>query len=306
MTTEAFLLENAGAVNHARGFRRLLRAQYHGLAGVPALGTDLVVSQRGAGANMSVDVTAGTAIIASSSATHGFYGLYSDAVTNVAITASNPSNPRIDIIIAQALDTEQGDGFNLYQVGVITGTPAGSPTVPSPPARSLVLAQVAVAANATSIVNANITDKRLPAGLAQTAALLQITSTQTFANNTANIENFDTKVYDYGGNATTGASATYTVPSTGVYQADSVVNFGFNNPEQRALLTIYRNGAELARLADNSWISFGTNHQLSVSGSLKFALTAADAITWRFDPIGVGNTNAVQVFSAFGSIMRVG
>ena len=42
----------------------------------------------------------------------------------------------------------------------MTGTPAGSPSPPSAPANSFTLAQVAVAANATSITSGNITDQR--------------------------------------------------------------------------------------------------------------------------------------------------
>jgi hypothetical protein len=44
---------------------------------------------------------------------------------------------------------------------VVAGTPAGSPVVPSVPANSIALAEVAVAAGALSITTGNITDRRV-------------------------------------------------------------------------------------------------------------------------------------------------
>jgi predicted secreted protein len=49
---------------------------------------------------------------------------------------------------------------NTWSLAVVTGTPAASPSEPAAPANSIVLAMVSVAALATSITNANITDRR--------------------------------------------------------------------------------------------------------------------------------------------------
>jgi hypothetical protein len=49
----------------------------------------------------------------------------------------------------------------VYQV--IAGTPAATPVAPTTPTNSIALAQIAVAANATVISSANITDVRVPA-----------------------------------------------------------------------------------------------------------------------------------------------
>lgn len=172
----AQFLENAGSVNHARDFRRIhsrmlmgwdVRAA-GGLAtsglsnGGVARSGDMAVSQRGAGANMSVDIAAGFAMVGGTeSATQGEYGAFNDAVTNVVISASDPSNPRIDVIGVRIRDTEYSGANNDAVLIVVTGTPAGSPVVPTLPADFLSLAHVAVAAAAATIVTGNITDKRV-------------------------------------------------------------------------------------------------------------------------------------------------
>lgn len=167
--------ENAGANYHGRDLRRIHDKMMMGwdvrtLGGLSTSGLanggvarsgEYAVSQRGAGANMSVDVTAGGAMVGGTeSATQGEYFVFNDATVNVVISASDPTNPRIDVIGIQIRDTEYSGASNDARLVVITGTPAASPAVPTVPADFLSLAHVAVAAAAASIVNANITDKR--------------------------------------------------------------------------------------------------------------------------------------------------
>jgi hypothetical protein len=91
----------------------------------------------------------------------GLYYGYNDAAVTLPISASNPTNPRIDVPIAQAEDAAYGDAATVFQLAVVTGTPAGSPTVPTIPVSGIALSHVAVAANATSITSGNITDERV-------------------------------------------------------------------------------------------------------------------------------------------------
>ena len=65
----------------------------------------------------------------------------------IEITTADPSEPRIDIVYIQ-------NGI----VYTFDGNPAAEPTAPT--VDGLVLAEIAVAANATTIEAANITDKR--------------------------------------------------------------------------------------------------------------------------------------------------
>lgn len=131
------------------------------LAGV-TFKNDLLVTQRGAGANMSVDVAAGQAAIRGTSiALQGTYMVRNTSPVNVAVTTANATNPRIDLIVARVRD-KQADGGTAYSWApeVVTGVAAATPAAPAVPVSSIVLAQIAVAANAVSIVTANITDKR--------------------------------------------------------------------------------------------------------------------------------------------------
>lgn len=70
--------------------------------------------------------------------------------TSLAIAAADASNARKDIVVVTAAGV----------LKVYTGTPAGSPADPALSAGDVPLARIAVAANAASIVNGNITDLR--------------------------------------------------------------------------------------------------------------------------------------------------
>lgn len=130
--------------------------------GVTSAGA-LKVAQNGT-PNMSVLVAAGGGLIrGTQSAVQGVYALTNDASTNLSISAANASNPRRDLVILQARDNAfDAGGINDGRLVVVAGTPAASPTDPSLASypNALVLARVAVAANATSITDANIADLR--------------------------------------------------------------------------------------------------------------------------------------------------
>lgn len=140
-------------------FRRMVKALriQQGVA-TPA---DLVVAQHSTPA-MSVDIATGIALIdGTQDPVHqGSYVCLNDATTTLTIAASDPTNPRIDLVVAKVQDSQYSGATDAWSLAVVTGTPAPSPSVPAAPANSLPLAQVAVAALAASIVNANITDLR--------------------------------------------------------------------------------------------------------------------------------------------------
>lgn len=139
--------------------------------------TGWAVSQRGAGANMSVDVAEGAGSIMRSTDDYPYYG-FSDATKNVVVTAADGTNPRRDIVVAyvdkSVVQSATSDNPNALVFAIVAGTPAGSPSDPSDGDIQtavgasnpfIKLARIAVAAGASSIVNANITDLRTPAAL---------------------------------------------------------------------------------------------------------------------------------------------
>jgi len=78
----------------------------------------------------------------------GPYTYAVDSTVAGAITASNASNPRVDIVYAQMTDAAE-DGAApgapaVAVIGYLAGTAAATPTAPAAPARSFVLAQINV------------------------------------------------------------------------------------------------------------------------------------------------------------------
>lgn len=94
----------------------------------------------------------------------GPYIMTLDAIKdiNVLSTPAHATNPRDDLIVAQQSDTFYGDGVSTWTVRQVVGTPAGSPSDPAVSGSGdyVALARVRVAANATTITGANITDLR--------------------------------------------------------------------------------------------------------------------------------------------------
>lgn len=126
----------------------------------PTFGAAFATVQNGA-PNMSVNVGSGTATIPGTEGSkQSCYFVVNDATVNVTIAASNPSNPRIDVIALKVQDSFYSGATDAWSIVAVTGTPAGSPVAPATPANGVKIAQVAVGAGVTSITNANIGDFR--------------------------------------------------------------------------------------------------------------------------------------------------
>ena len=163
-------LQNAGATHTAVQMRNYIGALSHGNDGAssmrgrggvnPSLGNALSVTQAGS-PNMTVLVKSGVAWVpGSENSVQGLYGVLNDADVTVTITAAHATLARIDIIVFKIEDSQYSGGANTSSIVAVAGTPSGSPAVPTAPNNSIILAQVAVAALATTITNANITDRR--------------------------------------------------------------------------------------------------------------------------------------------------
>jgi len=134
---------------------------------VQGIGSAFAVSQRGAGANMSIDVAAGRALIeiTNTNVAHGkTYLVYfdSDATENAVVDVADPTNPRKDRVILRVDVSQNPDGSaaNIAIIDVLPGTPAGSPSAPATPANAISLAIIDIPASDTAIGNAQITDDR--------------------------------------------------------------------------------------------------------------------------------------------------
>jgi len=169
------------------------------------------------GGTMTVSVASGWAAILGTYQTNmGTYMAYNDAAATATITTADPSNPRIDLVCITVSDAAYSGSLNQVAINVVKGTAAGSPTVPSTPTNSIALAQVAVAAGATSITSGNITDVRVRAQIieptissaATTAVPLRIVLNSGQTANAMQIINSSGTVlngFDSSGNLLTGA-----------------------------------------------------------------------------------------------------
>lgn len=107
--------------------------------------TGLTVSERGAGANKSVDVASGSCFVDTKTYTE-------PSTTNIVIADADVTNPRKDLIIYDV---------SLEIPAVVTGIAATTAQPPDIPTGDILLALVDVPANASSIIDANITDKKI-------------------------------------------------------------------------------------------------------------------------------------------------
>lgn len=133
------------------------------------------VIQRAAGANMTVDVASsvgeGAVVTGDSVTAQGKYMVPPTAANvNVDIAAADATNPRNDLVVLEVKDDQHdAGGLNLARVRVITGTPNASAALtdapgvngtPALPSSCMPLAVVGVAAAASSIGTAAISDRR--------------------------------------------------------------------------------------------------------------------------------------------------
>ena len=137
------------------------------LAGGLLSPTDLQLSAPASG--LSVNVSAGEAIVpGTEGAAQGAYYFRSSAQANLALSAADPTNPRIDSIVITAADqdyTEPSDAssnLNGPLLVVVTGTPTAGATLgnlsgAAPlPASSLLLGHVLVPNGAMSVVSGDL------------------------------------------------------------------------------------------------------------------------------------------------------
>ena len=130
-----YVAQRNGGLTNEQGLFEWMQQSF--TAGVPGVhnANSLKVVQRGAGANMSVDVSISDGHFIRPDNAYSYWG-WQDAATNVAITTANPSNPRIDVIAAyidlSVINAGSGGNGNVgaLKFMAVAGTPAGSPVAP--------------------------------------------------------------------------------------------------------------------------------------------------------------------------------
>lgn len=123
---------------------------------------DLKVQERAAAPAMQVEILAGRAVVDGDDIPNQrAYFAVSEETVELPVPASDPTNPRIDLVVLRVLDSDAGIVGDEAQIQLIEGTPNVAPTVPAVPDTAIALAEIAVGANVIVILEANITDRRV-------------------------------------------------------------------------------------------------------------------------------------------------
>ena len=237
--------------------------------------------------NMSVNVSSGQVWVPGTISTQQgqYYGL-NNATLNVLVPGSDPTYPRIDLIAVVVDDAAYGQSSTGWDIVDVEGIAAASPTIPTAPANSIVLAQIAVGAAVSTITSADITDVRPIVGLV-------VNGTTTFSGPIVGFEDkgsqvFNVKAYGAKGDtitrtdgATTAGSTTLnsasgTFASTDVGKDISVVGAASNATLTTALVS----GTSYTSLAVTplvTGITSGANVVLQSGSSTQTFVTSASA-----------------------------
>lgn len=128
--------------------------------------THLVATERGAGANTSVDISAGLVVVeGNDESNQGKYLLRNTATYNLAMPAKPAAGQsRVDLVVARVRDAQAGGGDGAsdadWVIESVQGSAVADPAVPAAPTvpdSSVALASVLRAGAETSIGNAAIT-----------------------------------------------------------------------------------------------------------------------------------------------------
>lgn len=159
---------------------------------------DFAVSQRAAGANMSVDIAAGRAYVEpGDTSQQGVYLPWMSSTYNTSSnggyvwTAADATNPRIDLVCLEVRDTDFGGSYTGFKFRVVDGTASASATHqlvtsqwPAIPSGCVPIAAIRVPAAATTLTTANITNLNPLGGMRRSYTQIASAETTTSATYT--------------------------------------------------------------------------------------------------------------------------
>lgn len=160
---QADISSGEGAIEYPLGQDRLglLGSIFSKTGVIDYLGNHLKVSQRGSGANMSVDVALGRCVVAAGD--DGMYLCTNTSTVNVSVQ----SGARAHRIIARVRDKQAfGESASNWTIEAISNT---GTSLPATPVRAISLATFTTASGTSSITNAMIVDTRTRATVGTSA-----------------------------------------------------------------------------------------------------------------------------------------
>ena len=161
MALERPIWQQSGTYS-ARLDRQLIAALSTGGVVAPHEGA-FAVTERGAGANFSVDVAPGRAVVpGTSQANQGSYVCVSTATENIEVPPAPGANARLDLVVLKVRDSQIAGSDDDFMIELIEGVAAPDPVAPAVPDDGLPLAQILVESVDVSVTDGMITDLRLP------------------------------------------------------------------------------------------------------------------------------------------------
>lgn len=290
VSTVPAYLQNAS--HSAALFRQALSGAY-ATGGILGVG-EMAVAQQGT-PNMSVILGAGRVMIPGTSVspqsgftwtTQGMYYALNDAPLTLTVATSNPTNPRIDAVYVQVQDSYYSGASNTGVAGISQGTAAPSPVAPSIPTNAILIAYIAVAANATSIINANITAQQTSAKLSQNGMGLVPVIPATVVNGTV------------------GPNGSVTVSTASGVSLNGVFSAKFSNYLVICSLTSSVNGAGVQMRLRSSGTDNAVNYVYSgfsnTAGGGVAAWTSTSATYWDIGRMSSFTPNGNSTLTVMG------
>lgn len=256
---------------------------------------------------LGVTVAAGRAVVEGDEASdQGLYYVSNDADVNVALATADATNDRIDLIVARILDSFYSGASDAWELQAVTGTPAASPSAPSAPSNSLVLAEVAVPADAGGnppITNSDIEDTRVVSRPAHHAASRRTqTSDQEIANNTTTVVTYQNTVRtdDPSGHFTE-TDSQVTINTPGWYRISAGVRWEGGSTGRRQL-QIRVNSSDVVGETHTAGSTAGTSQYASTD----IYMEAGDTFDVRVTHNQGAALDVDAVPESFRSIVRIG
>lgn len=142
------------AITYAGTDQRALHESLYPQEGLVYSPLGFKITQRGAGANYSVDIAAGRAVIKGDSTSgQGTFLVVSNGTVNLTTPAAPGSGLRVHRVIAEILDKQAAGSAYGWQFHLQEDTGSGTPALP---VSALDLGRVSIAAAQSSVTNVNI------------------------------------------------------------------------------------------------------------------------------------------------------
>lgn len=247
----------------------------------PAGAGDFLVTQRGAGANFSVDVAAGVCQTTGDDiAGQGCYYTWNDATVNVTCPAAPGSGTRVHRLVLQVRDKQSNGTWTTYDAVLVLLQDTGGGTPAEPPSATT-LALISETVSQASITNANITDLRVAGRVSWVTPALQGFSSSSDV-------------------AVTGITAIGV--RAGNYRCRGVLRFQNGGGSTAARVKLQATGGITAMSLPNNWWSEGTGGTVNpaVQNALNTAIQSPSYAASAFYQLWMDGTLTIAAPGEFG------